>query len=190
MPSKIGCGDESRTRIISFTRRALWNQLSYAANWWTGRDSNPHEKFARLLCCQLHHQPKMWRLWVDSNHQPFAYETKALPIELHSQVNRRRRFASDIALEARGGVEPRAFPPDSYRFGLEDRCRGRGPRCDQDSSLNLLEAMVRFELTRCCLRDSRSTSWSYIALLDSWSGREAEVPLRTPRSRAVTVLQG
>jgi hypothetical protein len=30
-------------------------------------------------------------------------------------------------LEARGGVEPRAFPPDSCRFGLEDRCRERGP---------------------------------------------------------------
>src|SRR5947208_11495004 len=32
-------------------------QLSYAAIWWTGRDSNPHKKFAGLLCCQLHHQP-------------------------------------------------------------------------------------------------------------------------------------
>jgi hypothetical protein len=30
-------------------------------------------------------------------------------------------------LEARGGVEPRAFPPSSCRFGLEDRRRERGP---------------------------------------------------------------
>jgi len=30
-------------------------------------------------------------------------------------------------LGARGGVEPRAFPPSSLRFGLEDRCRERGP---------------------------------------------------------------
>lgn len=30
-------------------------------------------------------------------------------------------------LEARGGVEPRALPPNSVRFGLEDRCRERGP---------------------------------------------------------------
>ena len=29
------------------------------ANWWTGRDLNPHKKFARLLCFQLHHQPKV-----------------------------------------------------------------------------------------------------------------------------------
>jgi hypothetical protein len=51
-------------------------QLSYAARiWWTGRELNPHEKFAGLLCCQLHHQPE--------------------------------------TLEARGGVEPRAFPPSS-----------------------------------------------------------------------------
>lgn len=33
-----------------------------------------------------------------------------------------------MILEARGGVEPRAFPPSSYRFGLEDRRRERGPK--------------------------------------------------------------
>ena len=58
-------------------------------------------------------------------------------------------------------------------FGLEDRCRERGPE---------LEAMVRFELTRFCLQDSCSTSWSYIALLKGGTGREAGAPLRTPRS--------
>ena len=31
--------------------------------------------------------PKLiWWLWVDSNHQPRAYETLALPLELHSQM--------------------------------------------------------------------------------------------------------
>jgi hypothetical protein len=34
-------------------------KLSYAAIWWTGRDSNPHKKFAGLLCCRLHHQPNL-----------------------------------------------------------------------------------------------------------------------------------
>ncbi len=63
-------------------------------------------------------------------------------------------YSAILILEARGGVEPRAFPPSSCRFGLEDRRRERGPK---------LEAMVRFELTQCCLRDSRSASWSYIA---------------------------
>jgi hypothetical protein len=32
-----------------------------------------------------------------------------------------------LMVEARGGVEPRAFPPSSCRFGLEDRRRERGP---------------------------------------------------------------
>ena len=60
--------------------------MSYAARtWWTGRDSNPHKKFAGLLCCRLHHQPEGWWLWVELNHQPRAYETLALfPFELHS----------------------------------------------------------------------------------------------------------
>ena len=65
---------------------------------------------------------KVWWLWVDSNHQPFAYETNALPFELHSRFD----HLSSV-LEARGGVEPRAFPPSSCRFGLEDRRRERGP---------------------------------------------------------------
>ena len=44
-------------------------------------------------------------LWVESKHQPRAYETLALiPLELHSRFQ---------ILEARGGVEPRAFPPSS-----------------------------------------------------------------------------
>src|SRR5712664_3405891 len=34
---------------------------------------------------------------------------------------------SSLVLEARGGVEPRAFPPSSCRVGLEDRRRERGP---------------------------------------------------------------
>src|SRR5437660_11399135 len=85
-------------------------QLSYAAIWWTGRDSNPHKKFAGLLCCRYITSPKnisdcqflipiaflgqepidfervqseigdrkskmFWWLWVESNHQPRAYET-------------------------------------------------------------------------------------------------------------------
>jgi hypothetical protein len=29
----------------------------------------------------------IWWLWVESNHQPFAYETNALPFELHSRFD-------------------------------------------------------------------------------------------------------
>ena len=78
---------------------------------------------------------------MELNHQPRVYETRALT------------RLSYTAMEARGGVEPHAFRPALW-FGLEDRCRERGPD---------LEAMVRFELTRFCLQDSRSASWSYIA---------------------------
>src|SRR5712691_6347547 len=93
-----------------------------------------------------------WWLWVDSNHQPRAYETFALPLELHShftvesssfsllfsvQDNLKIELstASILILEARGGVEPRAVPPDSCRFGLEDRCRERGPDCGGDGEI-------------------------------------------------------
>ena len=48
---------------------------------------------------------------------------------------------------------------------------------------------MRLELTRFCLQDRCSTSWSYIAI-EFWTGREADAPLQTPRSRAVTVLPG
>ncbi len=73
---------------------------------------------------------KVWWLWVDSNHQPRAYETLALPLELHSRFDH-----LSLVLEARGGVEPRAFPPSSCRFGLEDRCRERGPDLGGDGEI-------------------------------------------------------
>ena len=78
---------DSNSHTLVYKTSALFIQLSYAAIWWTGRDSNPHKKFAGLLCSRLHHQPvRIWWLWVESNHQPRAYETLALiPLELHSR---------------------------------------------------------------------------------------------------------
>ena len=63
------------------------SQLSYAAIWWTGRDSNPHKKFAGLLCCRYITSPKLWWLWVELNHQPRAYETLALFHLSYTAVN-------------------------------------------------------------------------------------------------------
>ncbi len=40
-----------------------------------------------------------------------------------------------LEVEARGGVEPRAFPPSSCRFGLEDRRRERGPEFGGDGEI-------------------------------------------------------
>jgi hypothetical protein len=128
-PQKLNLAAATRVELVSSRLQDERSviQLSYAAIWWTGRDSNPHKKFAGLLCCRLHHQPeRIWWLWVESNHQPRAYETLALiPFELHGHI-----------LEARGGVEPRAFPPSSSRFGLEDRRRERGPKCPTCFSLS------------------------------------------------------
>lgn len=77
-------------------------------------------------------------------------------------------------LEARGGIEPRAFPPGALRFGLEDRCRERGPRevggDDEIRTHNLpltKRPLFRLELHR---------------RPKIWPGREADAPLRTPRS--------
>jgi hypothetical protein len=58
-PQKLNLAAATRLELVSSRlqdERSLI-QLSYAAIWWTGRDSNPHKKFAGLLCSRLHHQP-------------------------------------------------------------------------------------------------------------------------------------
>ena len=125
---------------------------------------------------------------MESNHQPRAYETLALiPLELHSL----------LILEARGGVEPRAFPPSSCRFGLEDRRRERGPGNFRfliaDCGLVLL---INSALMRT-LENDKGTEVQHQSAIANWqsallSGRGVRptTPLRTPRSQAVTVLPG
>ena len=127
----------------------------------------------RPAYCSCLLPPILWWLWVDSNHQPRAYETLALPLSYtadHQEagaVGRSRRFAKRTPLPTAavfclvsfwGPAEELNLVPSAQllRVGLEDRCRERGP---------WLEAMVRIELTPCCLQDSCSTSWSYIASL-------------------------
>src|SRR3977135_2941940 len=88
-PQKLNLAAATRLELVSSRlqdERSV-SQLSYAAIWWTGRDSNPHKKFAGLLCCRYITSPKLiWWLRVESNHQPRAYETLALiPFELHSR---------------------------------------------------------------------------------------------------------
>ena len=61
----------------------------------------------------------IWWLWVESNHQPRAYETLALiPLELHSRLQSWKP-AEELNLVP--------FHPALLRFGLEDRRRERGP---------------------------------------------------------------
>ena len=84
-----------------------------------------------------------------------------------------------MILEARGGVEPRAFPPSSCGFGLENRRRERGPDRGGDGEIRTHTLLFTGQLL-CQLELHRR--WN------SWSGREADAPLRTPRSLTVTVL--
>src|SRR6266850_3790629 len=70
-----------------------------------------------------------------------------------------------MILEARGGVEPRAFPPSSFRFGLEDRRRERGPDLGGDGEIRTHTLLFTGQLL-CQLELHR--------LLDLWSGREAD----------------
>ena len=88
------------------------------------------------------------------------------------------------------------FRPTLLRFGLEDRCRERGPGHCRFSIANC--RLVR--LTNVALM--RTSEYEKAAEIQTnrnrklaignvkWSGREADPPLRTPRSPAVTVLPG
>ena len=119
----------------------------------------------------LDHSPENWSRRRESNPHPFVYETNALPHEL---------LRKELIVEARGGVEPRAFPPSSFRFGLEDRRRERGPDLGGDGEIRthtLLftgQPLCQLELHRQIFgRGVRPTT-----------------PLRTPQSLTVTVLPG
>jgi hypothetical protein len=96
------CGGGTRTRTHSFTRQALLIPFELRRKGWTGRDSNPHEKFARLLCglyitspsgkdevgrmknhCLQFILPTSSFQWLrrrDSNPRPALYESAALPL--------------------------------------------------------------------------------------------------------------
>jgi hypothetical protein len=135
----------------------------------------------------LDHSPEYWSRRRESNPHPFVYETNALPHEL---------LRKKLSLEARGGIEPRAFPPSSCRFGLEDRCRERGPRTltifDCQLPIGLLTnsaSMPKLEMKKGARFKPIGNRKLAIGNV-KWPGREADAPLRTPRSLTVTVLPG
>src|SRR5260370_40601447 len=84
---RIGCGDETRTRIISFTRRALCYPFELRRNLVDWEGVKPSQEVCRTSMLSVTSPARrIWWLWVESNHQPRAYETLALiPLELHSQ---------------------------------------------------------------------------------------------------------
>src|SRR5882724_4337740 len=89
-------------------------------------------------------------------------------------------YSAILVLEARGGVEPRAFPPSSCRFGLEDRRRERGPKRGGDGEIRTHTLLFTGQ-PLCQLELHRRTFGR---------GVRPTMPLRTPRSQTVTVLPG
>src|SRR5207253_10710600 len=89
-------------------------------------------------------------------------------------------YSAILILEARRGVEPRAFPPSSCRFSLEDRRRERGPDRGGDGEIRthtlLFTGQLLFQLEL-----HRQTIGR---------GVRPAAPLRTPQSLTVTVLPG
>jgi hypothetical protein len=86
-------------------------------------------------------------------------------------------YSAILILEARGGVEPRAFPPSSCRFGLEDRRRERGPDRGGDGEIRTHTLLFTGQ-PLCQLELHR--------LLGFGRGVRPTTPLRTPRSLTVT----
>src|SRR5712692_869341 len=98
-------------------------------------------------------------------------------------------YSAILILEARGGVEPRAFPPSSCRFGLEDRRRERGPGHCRFSIANCrLVRLVNSALMRIAENDkgagiqdqSAIANWQSAMIVGR--GVRPTTPLRTPRS--------
>ncbi len=170
---RSGCGGETRTRTPSFTRRVLCYPIELRRNLVDWEGFKPSQEVCRTSMLSVTSPARRcWWLWVESNHQPRAYETLALiPLELHSRLG---------LLEARGGVEPRAFPPSSYRFGLEDRRRERGPDFGGDGEIRTHPLLFTGQ-PLCQLELHRQTFGR---------GVRPTTPLRTPLSLTVTVLPG
>src|SRR5260370_39222366 len=55
---RIGCGDETRTRIISFTRRALCYPIELRRNLVDWEGVKPSQEVCRTSMLSLHHQHK------------------------------------------------------------------------------------------------------------------------------------
>ena len=77
--TKSGCGDETRTRIISFTRRALCYPIELRRNLVDWEGFKPSQEVCRTSMLSVTSPARnIWWLWVELNHQPRAYETLAL----------------------------------------------------------------------------------------------------------------
>src|SRR5712691_9306225 len=93
-----GCGDETRTRIISFTRRALSYPIELRRNLVDWEGFKPSQEVCRTSMLSLHHQPE--------KHCQFPIVDCRLNISVFT-VNRQLQIGNELVAEA--GVEPAPF---------------------------------------------------------------------------------
>jgi hypothetical protein len=153
--TESGCGDETRTRTPSFTRRVLCYPIELRRNLVDWEGFKPSQEVCRTSMLSLHHQPREFGRGGGSRTRTLPFMRRLL---FHLS------YSAILILEARGGVEPRAFPPGSCRFGLEDRRRERGPK---------MESMVRFELTHTAVYGTAALPVGATSP-KTWPGREAD----------------
>ena len=131
-------------------------------------------------------------LWVESNHQPRAYETLALiPFELHSQEH--CRF---LIFDWRVRQQPPTPKTLKSKINNQKCCGGLAgfepaTFCLEDRRSNSaeLQARIRWQEAAAGGRTPGSCS-CLLLLLAVGRGVRLTAPLRTPRSRTVTVLTG
>ena len=98
---------------------------------------------------------------------PLDHSPRALPIGRGGGIRTRnlsfmrRTLFPDLSYSAMRLVSLAGLEPAT--FCLENRCSDS----TELQARKQMEAMVRFELTTSWLRNSRSTSWSYIAISES-----------------------
>src|SRR6266545_1251960 len=85
---RVGGDEGNRTLIVRFTRPTLCYPVELHRHLklvdWEG--VKPSQEVCRTSMLSVTSPARtFWWLWVESNHQPRAYETLALPLELHSQ---------------------------------------------------------------------------------------------------------
>jgi hypothetical protein len=87
-PFKSGGDEGSRTLIVRFTRPTLCYPIELhrlPEIGGLGGIQTLTRSLQDFYAVAYITSPGVWWLWVELNHQPFAYETKALPLELHSR---------------------------------------------------------------------------------------------------------
>ena len=138
---RIGGDEGSRTLIVRFTKPTLCYPVElHRRSLVELRGVEPLRPACKAGIIPLDHSPENWSRRRESNPHPFVYETNALPHELlrkndllaarggvSTREIKREAYCSSIKKSLSHGLNLVPFHPALCRFGLEDRCRERGP---------------------------------------------------------------